>query len=103
MGLTEAIIIKTQKYKEDSKIVQLLTEEGVVASLGRGCLKVKSKNFYLLHEITKIEFDLQIRNNSFGILKSTKLIDNYSTIKTEPYKIESTFEIFEIEIFFADI
>ncbi len=102
MGLTEAIIIKTQKYKEDSKIVRLLTEEGVISSLGRGCLKLKSKNFYLLHEITKIEFDLQIRKNSFNIIKSTKLIDNYSTIKTEPEKVATVLEIFEIVNIFAE-
>jgi len=102
MELIEGIIIKTQKYKEDSKIIHVITKNGLVCALGRGCLKIKSKNFYILQEITKIAIDLHVKSNSFNIIKSTKLLDNYSTIKLDSKKLETVLEILEITNVFSE-
>ena len=98
MELKEGIIVKTIKYKESSKIVYLLTKEGLFSGLVRNCLNLKSKNYSYSHEAILIGFDIQKskNNNSFDIITSGKVIDNFINIHGNYNKLLVILEMFSI-------
>lgn len=84
MELREGIILKTNKYQENSKIAYIITKEGLVTALIRSSLEYKSKNFAYSQELTKIMFDISIsKKKSFDILTTGKSINSYLNIKKD--------------------
>lgn len=100
MELREGVIIKTIKYKESSKIVYVLTKEGLFSGLLRNSLNLKSKNYSYSHEATLIGFDIQKskNNNSFDIITSGKVIDGFVNIQGNYNKLLIVLELFSFVI-----
>jgi DNA repair protein RecO (recombination protein O) len=96
MQLREGIIVRSQKYQENSKIITLVNEDSLTTFLVRGAASMKSHNFSYANEITKIAYDANTkRQNSFNILTNGKVIDNYSSIKTDFNKLNDCLLIIE--------
>ena len=94
MDLQTGIIIKTNKYKESSKIAYILTKDGLINVLIRNSLDLKSKNFSYSNELAKIEFNInKSKRASFDTLTSGVLLDNYSNIKMDIEKLTSASNI----------
>lgn len=84
MELTEGIILKTNKYQENSKIAYIITKEGLVNCIIRASLDYKSKNFSYSQELTKIGFDIsKSKKNSFDVLTTGVVIDSYLNLKKD--------------------
>ena len=96
MKLREGIIVKSQKYQENSKIITLVNEEGLTTLLVRGASNIKSRNFSYSNELTKIGYDISNKGtNSFHILTTGTIINNYSTIKTDFNRLNDALTILE--------
>lgn len=95
MELREGIIVKSQKYQENSKLITLVNSEGIETYLVRGASKLKSRNFSYSQELTKIGYDAHSSNTSFSILTQGKVLVNYSSIKTDFSKLNDALLIIE--------
>lgn len=97
MKLSEGIITKSIKYQETSKIITILTNEGLSNYYVKGGAKYKSKNFSYSNELTKIGFDFSEKNqDSLKILTSGTIINNYSNLKQSFDKLNDCFLIMEL-------
>lgn len=97
----EGIIIKSNKYQETSKLVHVLTSDGLKTYLVRGANNFKSKNYAYSLELTKIQFESN-RKNTFDIITLGKVEDNYTNIKTNTKSLYDTIEIFELVYSLSD-
>lgn len=95
MELREGIIIKTIKYQESSKILYILTTEGVVTGLLRNALSLKSKNYSYSHEGSIIGFDIsKSKKNSFDIITSGTVYNRLINVQNNYNKMILMVEIF---------
>lgn len=95
MLTNEGIIIKSTKYQDTSKLVYVLTSDGLNTYLVRNAFNFKSKNYSYALEMTKISFDSS-RKNSFEIITTGKVLNNYTNIKTNNNLLYDVIEIFEM-------
>ena len=91
----EGIVIKSNKYQEASKIIHVLTKDGMESFLVRSANNFKSKNYSYAQEVTKISFDTS-KKNSFEILTTGMVLDNYSNIKLDSKRLFDICEIIEM-------
>lgn len=97
MKLNEGVIIKSLKYQESSKIITILTNEGLSSYYVKGGAKYKSKNFSYSNELTKIAFDFSQKNNdSLKILTTGTILNNFSNIKQSFEKLNDCFLLLEL-------
>ena len=103
MELMKGIVIKAIKYQENSKVLTILTEHGLISCLVRNANNYKSKNFAYSQEMTEIEFDLsKSKRNSFDTLTTGRVINNYSNIKLSYQKTSSAMIVLELINQFAE-
>jgi DNA repair protein RecO len=95
MQLREGIIVKSQKYQENSKIITLVNTEGLATFLVRGAGLHKSRNFSYSQALTKIGYDYHDGRNSFNILTTGKVIESYAGIKSDLNKMNDALLIIE--------
>ena len=95
MILREGIIVKSQKYQENSKIITLVNEEGLANFLVRGASNLKSRNFSYANELTKIGYDFSSKANAFHILKTGTVLNNYSNLKSDLNRLQEALKIVE--------
>lgn len=91
MELREGIIVKTINYKENSKIVYLVTKEGLVNLEVKGANKINGHAHIYSSLLTKIAF-----SSKKHFFESGKVINNYVSIKSDLDKLKVTLEILEI-------
>ena len=96
MELREGIVVKSQKYQENSKIITLVNSDGLASFLVRAAGKLRSRNFGYSQVLTKIGYDFHQRRNSFDILTTGKVIDSYKGIKSDINKLNDALLILEI-------
>jgi len=97
LELKEGIILKTIKYQDSSKIAYILTKDGLISALIRNCLNMKSKNYAYSREATLIGFDLSLsKKNTFDIITSGKVLDNFIDIQNNYHKLLCTVEILSL-------
>ena len=78
---TKAIVLRRTNFGEAERIINFLTEQGVVSCIAKGVRKEKSKlagsvELFCLSEIVVHEG----RNNKLGILTSAKMLEHYQNI-----------------------
>lgn len=86
---TKAIVLRRTNYGEADRILNLLTEKGLVSAIAHGARKEKSKlaggiELFCVSEITAHEG----RNNSLHTLTSAKMIEHYNRIPLDLNKLE---------------
>jgi len=97
MKLSEGIVINSIKYQETSKIITILTTNGIDSYYVKGGAKYKSKNFSYSNELTKIAFDYSKKNEeSIKILTTGTILNNYSNIKQSFEKLNDCFILLEV-------
>lgn len=101
MELTEGIILKSIKYQENSRIISVITKDGMESLLVRGSSNLKSKNFTLSNELTKIAFS-KTKGKGFDIVTTGKVVDNYSNTKQEFPRLYNALEIIEVAYVLSD-
>ncbi len=90
---TKAIVLRRANYGESDRILNLLTEKGVISCIAKGVRKEKSKlaggiELFCLSEVTIHEG----KNNKLGVLTSAKMLEPYQkiTLKLEELELGST-------------
>ena len=95
MLTNEGIVIKSTKYQDASKLVSVLTKDGMDTLLVRYANNFKSKNYAYALEFTKIKYDFS-KKNTFAIMTSGIVLDNYTNIKNNNVIMYDVIEIFEM-------
>lgn len=95
MELREGIVVKSQKYQENSKIITIVNSDGLDTYLVRAGSNLKSRNFGYSQELTKIGYDFNKGRGSFNILTTGKIIDSYKGIKSDLEKLNDALLIIE--------
>lgn len=96
MILSEGIIVKVAKFQESSKIITILNEYEMSNYYVKSGYNYKSHNFHYSNELTKIAYDFSAKNkDSLKILKSGKVLNNYTSIKTDFQKLKDCLLIIE--------
>lgn len=99
MELREGIVIKSSKYLDNSKIVNILTEEGLFSYLVKSGMKLTNKANSYTQDVTLINYDFQ-KGKGFDILTSGKVLETFSIIKTDLKRIEYMYLIIELIVEF---
>ena len=92
MELEQGIVLKTIDYQENSKIIYLLTNNGIKSAIVRGAKNLKSHTYSYAQPLVKIDFELK-KDRFIGAFK---IIDNYNNIKLNFDKLTHSLKIIEI-------
>lgn len=80
--ISQALIYKTQDYKESSKLLFVYTPYGKYTLVANGAKNYKNQHFHLADYFNLIEVELD-PNKSMQTLKKAKLVDDFSEIKKD--------------------
>ncbi|MDD2238310.1 MAG: DNA repair protein RecO [Bacilli bacterium] len=78
----EGIIISETNYGETSKIINILTKNGIVGVMAKGSKSLKSPLRSYTQKFTYGKFYLYYKENKLSILKSVDIINDLVNIKT---------------------
>ena len=79
----EGIIIKETSFGETSKIINILTEDGIIGVMCKGAKSIKSPLRSFTLSLTYGLFNVYYHEDKLSILKSVDVIDNFSNIKKD--------------------
>ena len=83
----EGIVISETNYKESSKILKILTKEGVISIIAKGSRKLKSDLRISTSKLTYGIFNMYYKEDNLSTLTSVDIIDNFKNIKKDINKI----------------
>ena len=93
----EGIIVSTVDYKENSKILNILTnEDSLIGVFARGSKKLKSSISATSSVMTYGVFHLNYRKESFPTLIEVDVIDSFHTIRKNFLK--TNYAVFLLEL-----
>lgn len=95
MNKLKGLILKTQTYRESSRLLQTYTEKGKITLMARGAERLNSNDRILAQYLTEIEFGYT-NFKDFMTLKQAKLLNDYDSIKTDYHKVKDASLILEI-------
>ena len=82
---TKAIVLRRTNYGEADRIINFLTEQGIIAAIAKGVRKEKSKLAGSVELFTLSDITLHKGlNNKLCVLTSAKMLEHYDQI---PYKL----------------
>lgn len=76
------IIVSETPYSESSKILNILTEEGIIGVVSKGCKSLKSPLRTISSKFIYAEFLIYYNEARLSTLKEGVVIDNFNNIKT---------------------
>lgn len=79
----DGIIISETTYGETSKIVNILTKEGIIGVIAKGAKSVKSPLRTVTMKLTYGKFQLYYHEDKLSTLKDADLIDDFRNIKKD--------------------
>lgn len=79
----EGIIASSVNYGETSKIVNILTKEGMIGAIAKGAKNIKSPLRSFTVNLTYGSFYLYYNDNKLSILKSADIINEFKNIKKD--------------------
>lgn len=92
----EGIVISEQDYKESSKIVKIITKDGIISVIAKGARKLKSD---LRNNTTKLSygiFNIYYKENNLSTLVSVDIINYFKNIKKDIVKISYSSYLLEL-------
>lgn len=95
MIINEGIVIKSNKYLENSKIINVLSSEGLKSFLVKSGMKLTNKATSYTQDISLIEFDFS-KGKGFDILTTGKVLNSYVNIKSDFSRLEYVYLVFEL-------
>ena len=79
----EGIIIKETNFGETSKIISILTKEGIIGVMAKGAKSIKSPLRSFTLSLTYAEFNIYYHEDKLSTLKSADVINDFSNIKKD--------------------
>ncbi len=83
----EGIILKEQPYSETSKLLKIITKEGVIDLIAKGSRTLKSELRSVTTKMTYGVFHIHYKEDKLSTLISVDVIDNLKNIKKDITKI----------------
>ena len=79
----EGIIVSSINYGETSKIINILTKDGMIGAIAKGAKNIKSPLRSFTINLTYGSFYIYYNDNKLSTLKSVDIIDEFKTIKKD--------------------
>lgn len=83
----EGIVISESSYSETSKIINIITREGIIGIIAKGARNLKSELRNVTTKLTYGNFNIYYKENNLSTLTSVDVIDNFKNIKKDITKI----------------
>lgn len=83
----EGLVISEQDYKESSKIIKVLTSDGIISIIAKGSRKLKSNDRNSTSKITLSSFNIIYKEDGLSTLTDSDIINSYKNIKKDIIKI----------------
>ncbi len=80
----EGIVISETPFKENSKILNILTKDGVIGVVSKGCKNLKSSLRLVSSKLVYAEFTIYHNEDHLSTLKEGTIINNFEHIRTDP-------------------
>ena len=87
MDEIEGIIINEKAYGETSKIINIMTKDGIIGAIAKGAKSIKSELRSSTTKLTYAKFHLFYKKDKLSTISSVDLIDTFKNIKTDLKKI----------------
>lgn len=81
------IVVSTTDYQENSRILNVLTSDGMIGILSRGCKNIKSNLRLVSNKLVYADFIIYYKEGHLSTLKEGNIVDNFNNIKTDLDKI----------------
>lgn len=76
-------VIQATDYKENSKILNILTEDGIVGVISKGCKNLKSNLRLISQKLVYAEYVIYYKEKGLSTLKEGTIINNFDNIKKD--------------------
>ena len=76
-------VIHTTDYQDSSRILNVLTEDGIVAIISKGCKNVKSNLRLVSQKLIYGEFVIYYKDKGMSTLKEGTILNDFSNIKKD--------------------
>ena len=70
-------VIQATDYKENSKILNILTEDGIVGVISKGCKNLKSNLRLISQKLVYAEYVIYYKEKGLSTLKEGTIINNF--------------------------
>lgn len=87
LKIVEGIVINETPYKDSSKILNILTEDGVIGVISSKSRSLKSSLRSISNRFIYANFTIYYNENKLSTLKEGAIIDNFNSIKSDLIKI----------------
>lgn len=77
------IVVSETPYSETSKILNILTEDGIIGVIAKGCKNLKSPLRTIASKFIYAQFTIYYNDSKLSVLKEGNIIDNFNNIKTD--------------------
>ncbi len=79
----EGIVLSETKYSESSKILNILTNDGIIGVLSKGCMSLKSKLRVISTKLTYMNFNVYYKEKGLSTLIEGTIINSFNNIKKD--------------------
>ena len=86
------IVVSEVPYKDSSKVLNILCEEGVIGVISKGCKRINSPLRVISNKLTLGEYVIYYNESKLSTLKEGSVIDNFNNIKNDLNKICKCFK-----------
>ncbi len=83
----EGIVVSEVSYSETSKIINILTKDGIIGCMAKGAKNLKSNLRVGTSKITMCKFYISKKDEKLSILTSVDIINDFKNIKKDIVKI----------------
>lgn len=77
------VIINETPHKESSKILSVLTEDGIISLISKGCKSLKSPLRMISNKLSYNEFVIYYHEDGLSLLKEGSIINYFDKIKSD--------------------
>lgn len=81
------IVVSEVPYKDSSKVLNILCEEGVIGVVSKGCKRINSPLRVISNKLTLGEYVIYYNESKLSALKEGSILDNFNNIKNDLNKI----------------
>lgn len=80
----EGVVISETPYKENSKILNIFTHDGIIGVISKGCKNLKSPLRLVSSKLVYAKFTIYYNESGLSTLKEGTIINNFTYIRTDP-------------------
>jgi len=96
MELIEGIVLSETLYGETSKIINILTKDGIVGVVAKGSRTLKSQLRIGTTKLTLANFSMKKKDDKLSLLVTSDIINNFTSIKKDINKISYAAYLLEL-------